>query len=217
MGYTLGTDTHGETYRTFESQDRTVVFDGFHALSMEYLEKMAVLCEENGIELILVSVVGNEMNDGIHNAFTTLAEQYGIAFYNFSEISLHDAIGAKFPEESILRHATPKGAIKVSQFMGRLLTEKHGIQGVQDSQWENNLPFYENVLRMHELQFTNDLETYLSLLPKEDCTIFMTVKDDAYAGMPDFQSAVMDKIMGRDDFRGKSPVDPFCGRKELEL
>ena len=40
---------------------------------------------------------------------------------------------------------------------------------------------------------------------------------NAYAGTPDFQSAVMDKIMGRDDFRGKSPVDPFCGRKELEL
>ena len=185
MGYTLGTDTHGETYQIFEPQDPVAVFDGFHALSMEYLEKIAVLCKEQEIELILVSAVGNEMNDGIHNTFTAFAEKHGIAFYNFSEKRLHDAIGAKFPEESILRHATPKGAVKISQFMGRLLAQNHGIEGVEDRQWAENLPFYENVLKMHELQFTDDLETYLSLLPEKDCTIFMTVKDDAYTGMPE--------------------------------
>ena len=69
--------------------------------------------------------------------------------------------------------------------MGRLLSEKHGVKSVQDSQWADNLPFYENVLRLHELPFTDDLETYLSLLPENDCTIFMTVKDDAYTGMPE--------------------------------
>lgn len=40
---------------------------------------------------------------------------------------------------------------------------------------------------------------------------------NAYAGTPDYQSAVMDKLMGRSAFVGKSPVDPFCGREELAL
>ena len=40
---------------------------------------------------------------------------------------------------------------------------------------------------------------------------------NAYAGTPDYQRAVMDKLMGRSAFTGKSPVDPFCGREELTL
>lgn len=194
MGYTLGTDTHGETYCTFDPKDPEAVFDGFHPLSMDYLERIAVLCKEEDIELVLVSAVGNEMNDGIHNAYTALAEKYGIAFYNFSETRLHDAVGAKFPEESIFRHATPKGAVKLSCLMGRLLVQEHNVQSVQDDQWENNLPFYENVLKLHELQFTHDMETYFSLLPKEDCTIFMTVKDDAYTGMSEGVKAQLRRL-----------------------
>ena len=40
---------------------------------------------------------------------------------------------------------------------------------------------------------------------------------NAYAGTPDYQRAVMDKLMGRSPFKGKSPIDPFCGREELKL
>ena len=40
---------------------------------------------------------------------------------------------------------------------------------------------------------------------------------NSYAGTPEFQTAVMDRIMGRRPFTGKSPIDPFCGREELKL
>ncbi len=38
---------------------------------------------------------------------------------------------------------------------------------------------------------------------------------NAYAGIPTFRNAVMDKLMGRSTFTGISPVDPFCGREDL--
>ena len=37
---------------------------------------------------------------------------------------------------------------------------------------------------------------------------------NAYAGTADFQGAIMDKLMGRSDFKGVSPIDPFCGRED---
>lgn len=40
---------------------------------------------------------------------------------------------------------------------------------------------------------------------------------NCYAGTPDIQAAVMDRLMGRSPFTGKSPIDPFCGREELKL
>ena len=38
---------------------------------------------------------------------------------------------------------------------------------------------------------------------------------NAYADGPHFCRAVMDKLMGRGDFTGRSPVDPFCGKDYL--
>ncbi len=38
---------------------------------------------------------------------------------------------------------------------------------------------------------------------------------NAYSGKPHFCQAIMDKIMGRSEFRGQSPVDPFCGKEYL--
>lgn len=40
---------------------------------------------------------------------------------------------------------------------------------------------------------------------------------NSYNYNPIINEAVMDKIMGRSEFKGVSPVDPFCGREELKL
>ncbi len=40
---------------------------------------------------------------------------------------------------------------------------------------------------------------------------------NAYADTPDIRRAVLDRIMGRCQFTGISPVDPFCGREECKL
>ncbi len=38
---------------------------------------------------------------------------------------------------------------------------------------------------------------------------------NSYNSAPEFNQAVMDKLMGRSAFQGKSPVDPFCGNRYL--
>ena len=40
---------------------------------------------------------------------------------------------------------------------------------------------------------------------------------NAYSGAPDFCAAIMEKIMGRSEFKGISPVDPFCGKEYLRM
>ena len=39
---------------------------------------------------------------------------------------------------------------------------------------------------------------------------------NAYAGTPDVREAIMEKLMGRSPFMGKSPIDPFCGREDTK-
>ena len=40
---------------------------------------------------------------------------------------------------------------------------------------------------------------------------------NAYSAAPQFARAVMDKIMGRSEFKGVSPVDPYCGKDYLKF
>lgn len=40
---------------------------------------------------------------------------------------------------------------------------------------------------------------------------------NSYNNNPILNAAVMDKIMGRSEFKGQSPVDPFCGLEQLKL
>ncbi|MGJ7013292.1 hypothetical protein M2456_001697 [Ohessyouella blattaphilus] len=39
---------------------------------------------------------------------------------------------------------------------------------------------------------------------------------DTYINAPDFCETVVDKLMGRSEFKGISPVDPFCGKDYLK-
>ena len=39
---------------------------------------------------------------------------------------------------------------------------------------------------------------------------------NAYSGNEYYREAVMEKLMGRSPFLGKSPVDPFCGREDTK-
>ena len=39
---------------------------------------------------------------------------------------------------------------------------------------------------------------------------------NAYSAAPRFTKAVMDKIMGRSEFKGVSPVDPYCGKDYIK-
>ena len=39
---------------------------------------------------------------------------------------------------------------------------------------------------------------------------------NAYSNEPQYKAAVMDKIMGRSEFKGVSPVDPYCGKDYLK-
>ena len=40
---------------------------------------------------------------------------------------------------------------------------------------------------------------------------------NAYSNEPQFKRAIMDKIMGRSEFKAVSPIDPYCGKDYLKF
>lgn len=101
----------------------------FPAECYEYLDKMAALCDKNGIELILVRSP-RQMNPVWHgvmeNRVKAYAEKHHLAYYNFGSIDFGlDLSTDSYDGGEHLNHA---GAVKLSRYFAGVLVEDHGIR-----------------------------------------------------------------------------------------
>jgi hypothetical protein len=99
--------------------------------SMEYLERMRLLCEENGTELILVKAPTNPWSywwyDEWEEQIVSYAEEKSLTYYNF--IPLCEEIGIDWQTDTYDEgvHMNVYGAEKMSRYFGEILQKSHGI------------------------------------------------------------------------------------------
>lgn len=101
----------------------------FGDICYEYLDKLRVLCEENGTKLILVKAPSlypywyEEYDAQIRE----YAKKHGLSYYNFAEQI--DEIGLDFAADTYDGgyHLNLSGANKLSRYFGEILVEEHGL------------------------------------------------------------------------------------------
>ena len=131
----------------------------FGDICYEYLDKLRLLCEENGTELILVKAPSlypywyEEYDEQIRE----YAAEYGLSFYNFAEQS--EEIGLDFSEDTYDGgyHLNLSGAVKLSRYFGNILAEEHGLADHRQdleisSAYDKKLQVYDETIeeRMRE-------------------------------------------------------------------
>lgn len=95
----------------------------------EYLAKITNLCEENGIELILVKAPSlyPYWYDEYDAQIAAFAEEHGLAYYNFA--SLAEEIGLDYSTDTYDGglHLNLTGTVKLCDYFGDILAENHGV------------------------------------------------------------------------------------------
>lgn len=101
----------------------------FGDICYEYLDRLRLLCEENGTKLVLVKAPSlypywYEEYDGQIREY---AAQYGLSYYNFAEQT--EEIGLDFSEDTYDGgyHLNLSGAVKLSRYFGEILAKEHGL------------------------------------------------------------------------------------------
>lgn len=123
----------------------------FSENSYQYLDKMAKLCEEKGVELVLIKApilypYWYEEWDGQMEAY---AKKRGLRYYNFLK-SLEES-GIDFAKDTYDRglHLNVYGAEKLSRYFGRILRDNMGIEDRRNEKalvsiWKKKIFSYEN-------------------------------------------------------------------------
>lgn len=176
--------TYGpDTYNTFTSNGDTQSQAATHKIMQIYMDKLTYLCEENGIALVLISLPGNSMNDSINNTLTAYAKQKGVDYYNFCETKTYNAVGATLPRENIIFHGNIWGAMKMSQYVGKMLRDTYSVAAVHDNQYEKTRDYYEHIINVCELTHITDINEYLQAIDDEQYTIFIVAREEATRGL----------------------------------
>ena len=102
--------------------------------SMQYLEKMAELCRENGAELVLIKApsVYPHWYDEWDAQVKDFAAAHGLSYYNLLEISEEIGIDWQTDTYDAGLHLNVWGAEKLATYFGKILTEQHGCVSEKD-------------------------------------------------------------------------------------
>lgn len=114
-----------------EQYGATLLEEELPETAMDYLERMRLLCEEKGTELILIKAPTNSWAYWWYDEWEAQIQAYAAAkdvtYYNF--IPLAEEMGIDWQTDTYDEgvHLNVYGAEKFSRYLGGLLTERHGI------------------------------------------------------------------------------------------
>ena len=127
-GYLMQT---GIVPRTDFSAGRTQLDYEISDNAWKYLDMMRELCDEKGIELILVKAPTNSWMYWWYDEYEAQVDEYarrhGLTYYNF--IPLTDEIGIDWSTDTYDAgaHLNVYGAEKMTEYFGQILVDEHGF------------------------------------------------------------------------------------------
>ena len=122
----------------------------FGEICWDYLEKMRLLCEENGAELILIKApsVYPYWYDEYDVQIEDYAAEHGLCFYNFLDHVEEIGIDYQTDTYDAGLHMNLDGATKLTTWFGRLLAEEHGLEDHRND--PEIAAVYEEKLRLYD-------------------------------------------------------------------
>lgn len=155
-GYLMRIDVDGidELRKGQELSDYTIA-----DICWEYLDKMRILCEENGVELILMKAPTNIPQCYWYDQWDVqvkdYAQKHGLRYYNFLEVT--DEIGLDYNTDTYDQgfHLNLSGAEKLSTYFGKILVEElelidHRADAEYEAVWTKLTQQYEQIRKTQE-------------------------------------------------------------------
>jgi hypothetical protein len=160
-GYLMRVDTKAVT--TIPTKKRLPNYE-FSEICYHYLDKMTALCKENDIELVLIKAPSlyPHWYDEWDEQMRAYAEENDLYYINFLDYT--DEIGIDYSTDTYDGglHLNLSGAEKMSEYFGRILTEKYSLRDRREDAelkkiWDGKIAFYNQTI---EMQFSGYIKAF---------------------------------------------------------
>ena len=137
---------------------RVLASYAFGDICWEYLEKMRLLCEENGTKFVLIKAPSlyPYWYDEYDAQIREYAEKHGLQFYNL--VDQIDTIGLDFSQDTYDGglHLNLTGATKLSTYFSRILVKDFGLEDHRNDPAISAL--YNEKLALYDIESTKESE-----------------------------------------------------------
>lgn len=143
--------------------------EAFGKLPMEYLDKMRKLCEDKGIQFILMKApsLAPEWYDSDEEQVEAYAKKYQLPYINFYDLLEETGIDYETDTYDGGLHMNLNGAKKLSKYLGKVLVQEYNVPDHRnDSElsavYEKKYQFYEDMKKKQqkELDKYGEIRSY---------------------------------------------------------
>lgn len=121
----------------------------FSDICYEYLDKMRILCETQGIHFVLVkapSIYPHWYEEWEEQIFD-YAQEYGLLYLNFLDLVAEIGLDYQVDTYDGGLHLNVYGAEKLSYYLGRILSDEYGLEDLRSDQsiaraWQDKISYY---------------------------------------------------------------------------
>lgn len=141
----------------------------FGSLPMEYLDKIRCLCEEKGIQLILMKApsLAPRWYESDNRQVVEYAEKYDLPYLNFYELLKETGLDYEKDTYDGGLHMNLSGADKLTKYLGRVLAEDYHMPDHREdaryaSVYEQKKRFYQDMItaQQSELDRCGEIRSY---------------------------------------------------------
>lgn len=136
-----------------DEEPRELLKYDFSQNSLDYLDKMKELCDNNGVELILVKAPTNSWNyywyDEYEEQIQAYVQKTGLKYYNLIEKEKEIGIDWNVDTYDKGFHLNVYGAEKTTEYFGKILIEQHQIENKKEDvelakEWTERMKIYKD-------------------------------------------------------------------------
>ena len=227
MGYTAAFRYYCniEDYRPYDpDREKTDAAEMVPAMK-EWGERIADLCREKKIRLILTLTPSTDATLSKHAAIQAFANEQGVEFFDFNTAEVIEQMQYDFKTDNAdEEHSSVWGAQKVTHRLGMYLTDPESsagpaasanpadganseigasavLQPHEDPQWENTRNYYEGKMRDAALMHIKDIYAYLPALADDRYSVFLSVRGDASSAADERIAEALQDLGLREDIR----------------
>ena len=160
--------------------DQVVLDEEKVAAAKECFGRIAEMCAENGVELLLMKTPSQWWRQGYRELLASWAEEFGVPYFDMNDRI--DEIGINGEKDlADVTHLNVTGAEKATLYLGQYLRENFDLPDHRGdpsyAAWEEDWENYQQDKASFYLSAETDWVSYVQRLQDPNYTIYMSAKD----------------------------------------